>query len=196
MRTKKNFWLVLGSFLVMAFTGQTMMAQSYNVDSKASDLKVLGTSNIHDWEMKAESFQGSMKAQLEDGQLVQIEGLQFAVVAESLKSGKGGMDKNAYKALGTDDHQRITFQLQDVKNIDCTSTTNCKVTTTGYMTIAGTKKLVDLVFDAKVSGNKITLSGDKKIKMTEFNVDPPTAMFGTITTGDEVNIKFQSVFTN
>lgn len=195
MKTKKNFWLVLGSFLIMAFTGQTLMAQSYNVDSKASDLKVLGTSNIHDWEMKAESFQGNMKAQLEDGQLVQIDGLQFAVVAESLKSGKGGMDKNTYKALNTDDHQRITFQLQDVKNIDCTSKTNCKVTTAGYLTIAGTKKLVDLTFDAKVSGNSITLSGDKKIKMTDFKVDPPTAMFGTITTGDEVNIKFQTVFT-
>ena len=31
--------------------------------------------------------------------------------------------------------------------------------------------------------------------MTEFKVDPPTAMFGTITTGDEVNVKFQAVYT-
>jgi hypothetical protein len=30
--------------------------------------------------------------------------------------------------------------------------------------------------------------------LSNFNIDPPTAMFGTITTGDEVNIKFQAVF--
>ena len=195
MKTQKNFWLVIGSFLIMAFSCQTLMAQSYNVDNNASNLKVLGTSNVHDWEIDAKSFQGSMKAEIEDGQLIQIDRLQFGVVAESLKSGKGGMDKNTYKALNTNNHQRITFELQDVKNIDCISKTNCKVTTSGYLTIAGTKKLVDLTFDAKVSGNKITLSGEKKLKMTDFKVDPPTAMFGTITTGDEVNIKFQSVFT-
>ncbi len=195
MKTTKRFSLGLVSFLLMVFSVQTTIGQNYNINKGASNLKVLGTSNIHDWEIDAKDFQGNLKAQLEDGQLVKIDELNFAVVAESLKSGKGGMDKNTYKALDTDKHQRITFQLQNVKNIDCTSNTNCKVTTSGYLTIAGTKKSVDLIFDAKVTGDKITLSGNHKLKMTDFKVDPPTAMFGTITTGDEVNIKFQTVFT-
>ncbi|UZH54115.1 YceI family protein [Salinimicrobium tongyeongense] len=195
MNTKKNLWLVIGSFLVMVFSANTMAGQTFNVNSGASSLKVEGTSNIHDWELSAKELQGSIKVQMEDGQLVQLDQLQFAVVAESLKSGKGGMDKNTYKALDTDKHRRITYELSSVKNLDCTSKTSCKVTTNGVLTIAGTKKNVELIFDAKVAGDKITLSGDKKIKMTDFKVDPPTAMFGTITTGDEVNIKFQTVFT-
>ncbi len=194
MNTTKNFWLVLGSFLVMIFSANTTWAQSYILNSGASNLKVEGTSNIHDWELTAKELQGTMKAEMEDGQLVKIDQLDFAVVAESLKSGKGGMDKNTYKALNTDDHKKITYKLEKVNNIDCTSNSSCKVTTSGYLTIAGTKKLVDLTFDAKVNGNQITLSGNKKIKMTEFKVDPPTAMFGTITTGDEVNIKFQAAY--
>lgn len=194
MNTTKNFWLVLGSFLVMIFSAHTTSAQSYSLNSGASNLKVEGTSNIHDWELTAKELQGTMKAEMEDGQLVKIDQLDFAVVAESLKSGKGGMDKNTYKALNTDDHKKITYKLEKVNNIDCTSNSSCKVTTSGYLTIAGTKKLVDLTFDAKVNGNQITLSGNKKIKMTEFKVDPPTAMFGTITTGDEVNIKFQAAY--
>lgn len=194
MNTTKNFWLVLGSFLVMIFSANTITAQSYNLNSGASNLKVEGTSNIHDWEMTAKDFQGTMKAEMEDGQLVKIDQLDFAVVAESLKSGKGGMDKNAYKALNTDDHKKITYKLEKVNNIDCTSSSACKVTTSGYLTIAGTKKLVDITFDAKVNGNQITLSGSKKINMTDYKVDPPTAMFGTITTGEEVNIKFQAAY--
>ncbi|MEG9327156.1 YceI-like domain-containing protein [Salinimicrobium catena] len=194
MNTTKNFWLVLGSFLVMIFSANTIAAQSYNLNSGASNLKVEGTSNIHDWEMTAKDFQGTMKVEMEDGQLVKIDQLDFAVVAESLKSGKGGMDKNAYKALNTDDHKKITYKLEKVNNIDCTSSSSCKVTTSGYLTIAGTRKLVDITFDAKVNGNQITLSGSKKINMTDYKVDPPTAMFGTITTGEEVNIKFQAAY--
>ncbi|MDX1751599.1 MAG: YceI family protein [Salinimicrobium sediminis] len=194
MNTKKNLWLVIGSFLVMVFSANTIFAQTYNVNNTASSLKVEGTSNVHDWEITAKDLQGSMKVQMEDGQLVQIDDIKFTVVAESLKSGKGGMDKNTYKALNTDKHKTITYQLQKVNNLDCTSKSSCKVTTTGALTIAGTKKNVEIVFDAKVSGDKVVLSGNKKIKMTEFKVDPPTAMFGTITTGDDLDIKFQVTF--
>lgn len=195
MNTKKNLWLVIGSFLIMVFSGTSMVAQTFNVNNGASNLKVEGTSNIHDWEINAKELQGSIKVQMEDGQLVQLDQLQFAVVAESLDSGKGGMDKNTYKALDTDKHKRITYQLTKVNNLDCTSKSSCKIATTGVLTIAGTKQNVEMVFDAKVAGDKITLSGNKKLKMTDFKVDPPTAMFGTITTGDDVNIKFQTVFT-
>lgn len=194
MNTTKNLWLVLGSFLIMVFSANTMVGQTFNVNNGASSLKVEGTSNIHDWEMTAKDLQGSMKVQMEDGQLVQLEQLQFAVVAESLKSGKGGMDKNTYKALNTDKHKTITYELKSVKNLDCTSKTSCKITTNGVLTISGTRQNVELIFDAKVAGDKITLSGNKKIKMSDYKVDPPTAMFGTITTGDDVNIKFQTVF--
>ena len=194
MNTKKNLWLVIGSFLVMVFSANTTFAQTYSVNNAASSLKVEGTSNVHDWEITAKDLQGSMKVQMTDGQLVQIDDLKFTVVAESLKSGKGGMDKNTYKALNTDKYKTITYELQKVNNLDCTSKTSCKVTTTGALTIAGTKKNVEIVFDAKVSGDKIVLSGNKKIKMSEFKVDPPTAMFGTITTGDDLNIKFQVSF--
>ena len=195
MNTTKRFSLGLVSFLLMVFSAETAIGQNFNINKGASSVKVLGTSNIHDWEISAEDVQGNLKAQMEDGQLVQIDELNFAVVAESLKSGKGGMDKNTYKALNTDKNKRITYQLQKVNNIDSTSKTDCKVTTSGYLTVAGTKKPVDLTFDAKVTGDKVTLTGNHKLKMTDFKVDPPTAMFGTITTGDEVNIKFQTVFT-
>ena len=41
-----------------------------------------------------------------------------------------------------------------------------------------------------VAGNRITLLGTKD-KMTSFNIDPPKALI-TITTGDEVTVKFNS----
>lgn len=194
MNTTKNFWIALGSFLVMILSVNATMAQSFKVNPKASELKVEGTSNIHDWEIVAKELQGTLKVEIVDGQLVEMSALDFSVVAESLKSGKGGMDKNTYKALKTDKNKMITYKLEKVKNLDCTSKSDCKITTSGYLTIAGTKKPIDLTFDAKVSDDKITLSGSTKINMNHYKVEPPTAMFGTITTGEEVTIKFKTAF--
>ncbi|MDT0685135.1 YceI family protein [Autumnicola psychrophila] len=193
MKTSKQILMALGS-LIIFFSAQTVLSQNYSVNKNASSMKIEGTSNIHDWEIIAEDFKGNLNAEMKDGQLVDISALNFTVVAESLKSGKGGMDKNTYKALKTDQNKAITYQLNKVKKIDCTSKSKCIVSTSGYLKIAGTKKPIDMVFNAEINGNHISLSGNQTLQMTNFNVDPPTAMFGTITTGDEVKINFQITF--
>lgn len=195
MKTLRNFWLTIGSLFIMVLSTQISMAQTYNVNKSTSKMEVLGTSNIHDWEIVAKDFQGSISLEMENGQLAKITKLDFSVVAESLKSGKGGMDKNTYKALKTNEHKMIIYKMDKVTNIDCTSKSQCLITTSGFLTIAGTKKPIEITFDAKIGDGKIVLSGNKAFKMSLFNIDPPTAMFGTITTGDEVKIKFQTAFT-
>jgi len=195
MKTKQNFLLTIGSLFILILTTQISVAQTFKINNPASKIEVLGTSNIHDWEILAKDLQGTINIELENGQLVKISQLDFSVIAESLKSGKGGMDKNAYKALNTDDYKTIVYKLGKVNNIDCTSKSQCKITTSGYLTIAGIKKPIEITFDSKISDGNIVLSGNKAIKMSNFNIDAPTAMFGTITTGDDVNIKFQAVFT-
>lgn len=190
-----KYWRVLGSSLILVFFTQLSSAQTFTVNKSASNVVVEGTSNIHDWEVNAENFSGMLKAEFADSQLVKIEKLTFEVTAESLKSGKSGMDKNTYKALQTNKYPKISFTLQKVNNIDCTSASSCKITTTGYLNITGTKKLVDISFDAVINGSSITLNGNRNIKMSDYKIDPPTALFGTITTGDELQIKFKTVFT-
>ena len=54
---------------------------------------------------------------------------------------------------------------------------------------------MDVTFEVKVSADKITLTASKEFKMTDYKVDPPTAMLGTITTGDAVTITLKTVFT-
>src|SRR5690606_8343444 len=101
MNTLKNLKLVLGSLLIMIVTTQISVAQTYNLNNASSTLKVEGTSNVHDWEIVAKEQQGKLIAEMDNGQLVKISQLDFTVKAESLKSGKSGMDKNTYKALNT-----------------------------------------------------------------------------------------------
>ncbi len=194
MINSKNLWLTLGSCIIMVFFAQVSMSQTFKINNSASELKIEGTSNVHDWEITAEELEGTIKVETIDEQLVKIEHLDFTVIAESLKSGKGGMDKNTYKALNTNKFPKIIYNLVKVNNIDCTTNSKCKITTNGYLTVAGTKKTIDLVFDARIDDDKIFLTGNTSLKMTTYNVAPPTALFGTITTGDELKIKFKTVF--
>jgi polyisoprenoid-binding protein YceI len=194
MKTLKQLKLVFASLLVMAFSTQISVAQSYQLDNASSKLKVDGTSNIHDWQINAENQQGKLSVEFENGKLVELQQLDFIVMAESLKSGKGSMDKNTYKALNTGKYKQIVFKLTKVKSINCSASNSCKVAVTGNLTIAGTTKPIDLTFELNNGESRITLSGSKTIKMTDFGVEPPTAMFGTITTGDALDIKFESIF--
>lgn len=194
MEALKQLKLVVGCVMVMACTLQISQAQTYQLNNDVSTLKVEGTSNLHDWQIVAEKQQGKLMAEIVDGKVVKIQQLDFTVTAESLKSGKSAMDKNTYKALNTGKHKQIIFKLAKVNSIDCKKNNSCRISVTGNLTIAGITKPIDMAFEMKVYGTKLLLVGSKTLKMTDFGVDPPKAMFGTITTGDAIDIKFESSF--
>ena len=183
---------ILTILAFLAISVNLTQAQEFKLNNPESSLKVLGTSSLHDWHVTAEQQSG--KINFSDIEAGKIESLSVSIVAESLKSGKSSMDKNTYKALKTDDHKNISFQLTKVKEVVAKGSGTFSVKTMGNLTIAGTKKSISLDFEMNVVGSKTKISGDKKIKMTDFNIDPPKALFGTITTGNDITIEFTTVF--
>lgn len=178
-------------FALTLFVSQTY-AQEYSLNNATSELTVFGTSNLHDWDVKAEKQSGKLALD-RSGQL-QIKLLQVSVETESLKSGKSGMDKNTYKALKTNKHKSISFNMKEVKSISKLNDNSYRVSVTGNLTIAGVTKNTGLDFIIEVASSQVILKGSKSFKMTDFGVDPPKALLGTVTTGDEVKIEFKTVF--
>lgn len=62
--------------------------------------------------------------------------------------------------------------------------------------ISGVKRNVSVQGIVESEGNTITVTGAKKIDMTEFGIEPPSAMFGAIQVGKDVNILFTLKLTN
>lgn len=174
--------------ILFVFVVQFAFAQkSFQLQTKP-ELKVSGTSSLHDWEMPSSIATGSMKATEAGGKLTQIQSLSITMPAESIKSGKKGMDKKAYEALKTDRNKNVTFELKSA------SKAGDIWTLAGTFNIAGTAKQVSLkVKETSVSGI-YGLIGTYSFKLSDYGITPPTAMMGTIKTGDEVKIHFNVKF--
>ena len=178
-----------------AFVPFALSAQNYQLSNGEGTVTVTGTSTLHDWEEVAEEKSGSLVVDT-SGEIPTISTLKFVVEAESLKSGKGAMDKNTYKALDTKNHKQIVFKSSKVKSISpITSASNkYKVTATGDLTIAGKTNTIDLPFVLSINGNTATIEGKKALKMTDYGIEPPKALLGTITTGDEIEVHFNTIW--
>ena len=158
---------------------------------------IKGTSTLHDWEMKSEK--GRVEVVLgvnKNAKLLGFTGLKFSVEAESLKSEKASMNTNAYKALKTNTAKNISFLLTGA-NITQLNETSYQVKAFGKLTVAGTTKETDVIADIKynVADKSFTVTGTKKLKMTDYNVKPPSFMLGTVKTGDEISISFKTRLT-
>jgi polyisoprenoid-binding protein YceI len=151
-----------------------------------------GTSTLHDWEMKSKKgkCEGYFVLDAND-KLTAISSLNFSVDVESFKSEYRAMDNNTYKAMNTKQFKNITFELLSC-TITQTDANNYQVKSIGNLTIAGYTKKTDVNANIRYSpaDKGFTVWGSKSIKMTDWKVTPPTAVFGTIKTGDGLVINY------
>lgn len=187
-KTKMAFTnAVLVFFLLTISAGFATAQDAYKIQ-KAS-VVIAGTSTMHDWEMKSEAFTCSANFKIEGNKVAEVSGLQLTIPVSSLKSGKGAMDKNAYSALKADDHKNISFLLASSKIV------GNKVLSSGNLTIAGVTKPIELESTYTLNAdNTITTKTIESFKMTEYKVEPPSFMFGSVTTGDAITLTFELTF--
>ncbi|HTA26291.1 MAG TPA: YceI family protein, partial [Bacteroidia bacterium] len=66
----------------------------------------------------------------------------------------------------------------------------------GTLTIAGVTKPIDMLIKVSAPNQGyLTFEGSQTIKMTDYGITPPTALLGTMKTGNEITINFKTVFT-
>jgi polyisoprenoid-binding protein YceI len=180
-----KFYLFLLLFVPLLSIGQTQ----YQL-SPESDFKIVGTSTLHDWEMVSNQSKGKAYFDVDKGVIQSAKDVKVSIPAQSLKSGKNAMDKNAYAALKTDQHKEIQFELSSLTR------KGNEYEAVGLFEIGGVKKKVNLPVQIQTVGQKIKVSGKYPFNLTDYQIDPPTAVLGTIKTGNAVTVHFQLFFQN
>lgn len=189
MKTNQSTRYCLAVILLI-FTLPVVGQQIFSI-SGPQTMKVSGTSTIHDWDMISNSgLKGEASLLVENGELKEIESLALEMPVNSLESGKNSMDKNAYEALKAEKFPTIRFELTELKEINGKT-----VKANGQLTISGKTNLIPMEVTYEIDGNSISFSGTQAITFKEFGVDPPTAVFGTIKTGNDLMLHFEACYT-
>lgn len=171
---------------ILFSTTATLQAQGLKVVPTKSNIVISGTSTLHAWDMKVAQINGEVAANTNK----QLISLVVKVPVKSMKSAEGSiMDGKAYDAFDAKKNPFITFTLTEAAPVKITDK-DVEVTLVGNLSMGGATKKVSFKAAGKLTGNVFELKGAVPVKMSEYGMKAPTAVFGTIKCGDAVTVKF------
>ena len=154
-----------------------------------SRMSVKGTSTLHDWESVVKMEEVKIELHIEDADPLLLGHLRLKIPVKSIKSGNNIMDKKTYKALKADQYPTINYEVAVFDHKE-----GQVAATDGRLKVAGVEKIIPVAANYSRKNNGIlTFTGTVSFNMTDFKVDPPTAMMGTLKTGDEISIPYTIV---
>ncbi|WP_162627991.1 YceI family protein [Arcticibacterium luteifluviistationis] len=193
---KKNI-TALSLIVLIGLTNICYAQAIYHVQKNSSeDIRLKGTSTLHDWEMKAGSVSGEAQFIFKKSTeiaLTSIKFLSFDLRVKDLKSDNKGLDKNAYEALKADKYEEIGYKLSSVKISE--EKGGFLLKTNGKLSVAGVTKDIVMDVHAVVKENgAVSCKGSYKLKMTDYNVKPPSFLLGAMKTGDDIMLYFSVTY--
>jgi YceI-like domain len=183
-------WGLTLVFLVCA--GSLRAQEVYNADP---DIKVSGTSNLHNWSLEAKEMSCSAKFSFAAGsaQPQSLSALDLSIPVHNLKSGESSMDSRAYNAMKADKFGTITFVSQSAVIVPGQKN-QFQIKSTGTMTVAGVAQPVVLTAACQVNADgSIVCNGSTPLKMTDYQIKPPSFMLGALKTGNVLTIDFSLI---
>ncbi|HXT17331.1 MAG TPA: YceI family protein [Gemmatimonadaceae bacterium] len=199
MRTAIRFAAVTAStaalLLVAAAAGAQNTARvNVSADSK---LWIDGTSNLHDWSCKADKIDAAIDMDVAAAASMTVTApkavkkVEVRIPVKALHCNHGGMDGNVYKALKADQAPDISYILATLEAVPGDKD-EITLKTEGTLTIAGKENKISMTIEAvRLADGTLKAKGVVPIKMTDYGIQPPTAIFGRLKTGDEVKVNFE-----
>lgn len=158
-----------------------------------SRITVEGTSNLHEWTVSADGMQAIMDlpAGFLDGQAAATPSGSFSISTKALKSDKDRMNRLMWDALGAQQHPQLSFELRGARVKDRPANA-VDVEVEGLLTVAGTARPTTMVLRVQRQGERLTVKGELPLLMSDFGIAPPTALLGTLKTGDRVVVTIEA----
>ena len=177
-------------FFLLCFTCTFLHGQIYQI-SESNSMNIKGTSTLHDWNASVPDVSGFPDAIDISGS---IPSFTFTAKVATIDGGRGAsMNSKIKKALKNTEYPEISFTQAGEATVSKEGNTYI-ITSEGTLSIAGVEKEVSLNLSGKVENDVLLISGSQPVKMSEYNIEPPSAMFGQIQTDENVEVIFNITY--
>ncbi|MBP8238437.1 MAG: YceI family protein [Saprospiraceae bacterium] len=155
---------------------------------------IKGSSSLHAWESNITQIEGKGSFETKDDALIAVKDVEIKIAVKGIKSKEGKqMDNKTYDTFKSDENPYIIYSISNavVKVNDSNQVT---IEALGKLSMAGITQSVPLsATGKKLPNGDLQLSLSKKIKMTDYKMEPPVMLLGTIKVGNEVTLEFDFV---
>ena len=187
----KKIFVTFGLFLSLVFCA---ISQSYSLNDKTpSEVWITGKSTLHDWNVSTSGPQNlplSVSTN-EDGGLT-LEGFNFTLNVDEFDGGRGAsMNEKIRNAFNSKAHPQVVFSQSASTTVTLDAQNAFTTNVTGTLDMAGQSKTINVQVTGKIENGQLSMNGQQALKMSEFSMEPPSAMFGQIKTADEVVVHFK-----
>lgn len=202
-----RFTTVITVILLWSWQAPLLFAQEiefirYKLEP-ASRLWLEGTATVGDFRCKAVSIDGTGKLPAlsaqkylsSDSAQVSNE-VHVSILVKSFECGNSAMNNDMYDAMKADSFPSITYELITAAVLGSSQIIDStrKVTATGKLTIAGVSKIVSMTITVRqISAKRFQITGSKTLSMHDFDITPPSAMFGLIKANEQLIVRFNLI---
>ncbi|MFU8812324.1 MAG: YceI family protein [Balneolaceae bacterium] len=190
------FLLPLLMFLVFpAASANEVEARQLTILEDRSELAIEGTSNVNQFRCIAGQYavdatapNGSLSSASEENPLH----IDVSILVKGFECGRSRMNRDLQDALLADEHPDIHFRyLSTVDAIYHSQRDLYQLLISGELTVAGTTRIIMFSAFGRLHDNQLVqLEGQTDILMTDYGIDPPSAMLGLVQVRDELTVHF------
>lgn len=181
----------------------SLYGQTEYIPQDNSRLWISGRSNVNQFECVAREHRGEaivFETTTLTGDTVSVDidstKIVIEIDVEGIECGRSRMNRDLQNALKADDYPNITFVFDEIisTNGETGDPNTVLLEVTGSLSVAGVTREVNVHLTGYTLENGIVrAAGNKQILMTDFNVQPPTAMLGLVKAEDELTVHFDLI---
>jgi len=161
-----------------------------------SRLFLKGTSNVNKFTCDCEDSYPAQTLEVEStGAQARFQNTSLTIATRKFNCHNSKMDHDMQKALKADKYPHIKVELletkQDASHVKPGNRAPFEVQAKAKLTICGVTRTQQVTAKAQVlSDGYFRLSGYQSILMTDFGIEPPTALFGMIQVNNQIDFHF------
>lgn len=201
LKLRYKIGFIVGVFISFAAMLPNGYFGAYFQIAEESKLSIAGSSNVN--EFNCDCVQKFPKTALqmrlsEDGNNAVFDHAVLRIQTTKLDCKHKIMNRDMYKTLKAEEHPYITIVLKEAFELPRQPLVNQKSWTSlrahVVITIAGKSKEKVLDIEAKkIDNNLFRFKSEQVLHMTDFGIDPPTAMLGLIKVDNTITIHLDLV---